>query len=186
MKRIIFVWIGILMAALAGVNAQQVAMYQSQNGTTAQVTVVTNGIMMQLNQEQPFFLPASGMQNGWFYYATQAGGAMFSADMQKMVLVTFNPAATTEFNLTGFSGGGVNYAVPGGDTYQPMSSGRSRSQIEYDIRKTQQLLDDNKRNLKNLQDNNQSYTLWPTYQRMIRENESRLLQLQQELRNADH
>lgn len=186
MKRVIFVCLGILMAAFAQIKAQQVATYQSQDGTMAQVAVVSNGIMMQLNQQQPFFLPATGMQNGWFYYATQAGGAMFSADMQKMVLVTFNPAATVEFNLIGFSGGGATYSVPGGDTYQPMSSGRSRAQIEYDIRKTQQLLDDNKRNLKNLQDNNQSYTLWPSYQRMIRENESRLLQLQQELRNAGH
>ncbi|MCC8172036.1 MAG: hypothetical protein LIP00_09700 [Parabacteroides sp.] len=186
MKRVIFVWIGILIAALVQVNAQQVATYQSLDGTQAQVAVVSNGIMMQLDRQQPFFLPASGMQNGWFYYATQAGGAMFSADMQKMVLVTFNPAATVEFNLIGFSGGGAAYSVPDGNSYRPMSSGRSRAQIEYDIRKTQQLLEDNKRNLKNLQDSNQSYTLWPAYQRMIRENESRLLQLQQELRNADH
>ncbi|WP_321437264.1 hypothetical protein [uncultured Bacteroides sp.] len=64
------------------------------------------------------------------------------------------------------------------------SSSRNREQIMRDIDKMTRMLNDNKATLQNLQDRNESVTLWASYQNMISQCEERIDNLNSELNSA--
>jgi len=61
---------------------------------------------------------------------------------------------------------------------------RSRDDIATDINKTTQLLNDNEATLARLKNNNESVTLWPRYEEMIRQSNDRLYNLNIEYNSA--
>lgn len=162
----------------------QIATYKSNNGHVVNMAVTSSYTMFQLDGNNPFTLVMSGVSNGWYMYSFASGTIGVSLDLQNLVIVTANPPTQLLFKLVTFSSGSTSPSMPSvPGQYQ---SHRSRSQIQYDINKTEARIEDNERILKGLQDRNESYTLWPTYQRLIREDRDRLYQLQQELINADY
>lgn len=164
----------------------QVATYKSENGNVVNMSSTPSCTFFQINGNDPFSMVVTGINNGWYVYFSPAGSIWVSVDLQNLSVVSGNPPTTEMFKLTNISGtpGGGGGAVPSAPTqYQ---SGRSQAQIQYDITKTQGRISDNERILGDLQRNNQSVTLWPSYQRMIREDRDRLYQLQQELANASY
>lgn len=63
-------------------------------------------------------------------------------------------------------------------------SSRSRAEIVREINKYTEMLNDNKATLERLQENNESVTLWPSYQRMISQCEEKLYNLNLEYNTA--
>ena len=181
MKTLIF----IIVALTSTLNSiAQSILYQNDSGQKAIVTLGQNGITLNL-EGQVVFLPTNVMNTNpnFYMYSNNGGGAMITKDLDKLTVITFNPAGRYDYSYVSTINSN-SYPQNNTQQYNNSNNGRSMTQIQNEIRKTEQRIRDNEATLKNLQDNNQSMTLWPTYQRMIQDDRNRLYQLQQELNGA--
>lgn len=170
-----------LLIGLIPINSQTLV-YKNDAGNVAKVLISQSGINISIDQQNPFFLNSIGANNGFYLYSNSAGGAGITLDFKKLSITVYGVQGTADFVLIGTDGDSSEY--PQNNTQQ--YSGRSINQIQNDINSTRKRLSDNENTLRNLQEKNQSMTLWPSYQRMIQNDENRLNQLQQELRNAKY
>lgn len=181
MKKLFVIMVFILNATFV---FSQISTYKSENGYIVNMSATPNYTMFQINGNEPFSMTMSGINNGWYMYLSPTGNICLSLDLQHLMIISGNPPSQLLFKLVNVSSGSSSYSMP--STPNQYQSGRNRYQIQNDINKTQERISDNERILGDLQERNQSVTLWPTYQRLIREGRDRLYQLQRELSSADY
>lgn len=181
MKTLTFIIL--LLGSTCNLAAQSI-LYQNESEQKAIVTLAQNGITINL-EGQIIFFPTNIMNINpdLYMYSNNAGGATITKDLSNLTIFTFNPPGKYDFDYVEIIGADSS-PQSNMQQYNNSNSGRSVTQIQNDIRKTEQRISSNEATLENLQDKNQSMTLWPSYQRMIQDDKNRLYQLQQELSRA--